>query len=83
MHAPRDKRKPSAEINIHREECRNLVAKHPFLHPYHKVILMRLADYVNRHTGYAFVGEETLATDCNTTSRSVRRALKSRKTLAS
>jgi hypothetical protein len=77
MHAPRDKRKSSAEINIYRDACRDLVAGHMALHPCHKVILMRLVDYVNRHTWDAFVGAETLAADCTTTVRSVRRALKS------
>ena len=35
---------------------------------------MRMTDYVNRYCYEAFVGEETLAKDCNVTPRSIRRA---------
>jgi hypothetical protein len=45
------------------------------------VILLRLVDYVNRHTWDAFVGAATLADDCCTTPRSVLRALKSAKSI--
>jgi hypothetical protein len=79
MHAPKEKRK--IEINIYRERCRNFVASHPKLHPNHKVIIMRMADYINRHTLDVFVGETTLAADCNTTPRSVERAKKSARAL--
>ena len=75
MHERKPKRKALTGINIYREACRNAVACHPELHVSHKVILMRLTDYVNQHTGDAFVGEVTLARDCNVTERSVRRAL--------
>ena len=36
---------------------------------------MRLTHYINRHTWDAFVSEETLAKDCRTNPRTVRRAL--------
>jgi hypothetical protein len=75
MHEPRPKRKISSEINIYREACRNLVASHPRLHPNHKVVLMRLTDYVNRRTWDAYVSEQTLAADCGVTTRTVRRAM--------
>jgi hypothetical protein len=75
MHQPKPKRKISSEINIYREACRNLVASHPKLSPLRRVILMRLTHYINRHTWDAYVSEETLAKDCRTTTRTVRRAL--------
>jgi hypothetical protein len=81
MNEPKSKGKKSSEINIYRERCRNFVASHPKLHPNHKVIIMRMTDYVNRHSYEAFVGEEKLAADCNTTPRSVRRAKNAAKRL--
>jgi hypothetical protein len=81
MHGPNKKRKPSTEINIYREICRNHIASHPTLHPNFKVVLMRLTDYVNRHSWDAFVGEATLAKDCNVTTRSIRRAIAAGKRL--
>jgi hypothetical protein len=81
MHGPNKKRKPSTEINIYREVCRNIVASHPKLHPCHKVIVMRLTDYINRKSRDTFVGETTLAKDCNVSVRAIERALKSAKAL--
>jgi hypothetical protein len=63
-----------SNINPYRERCRKLVAGHPKLHRSHKFILMRMTDYVNRHSYEAFVGEKTLAEDCAVNPRSVRRA---------
>ena len=81
MHEPKPERKLSSEINIYREACRDLVANHPKLSPLRRVILMRLTHYINRHSWDAFVSEETLAKDCRTTTRSVRRALADGKAL--
>jgi hypothetical protein len=81
MHEPKEKRKPSSEIYLYREECRSTINGHPDLHPCYKVILLRLVEYVNRRTREAFVGGERLAADCNTTTRSVRRALRAGKAL--
>jgi hypothetical protein len=73
MHEPNKKSKSPDEINIYRERCRKFVAGSR-LHPSHKAIILTMTDYVNRYCYEAFVGEETLAADCNTTPRSVRRA---------
>jgi hypothetical protein len=82
MHEPKPKHKsPSSEINIYREACRDLVANHPKLSPLRRVVLMRLTHYINRHTWDAFVSEETLAKDCRTNTRTVRRALADGKAL--
>ena len=64
MHEPVSKSNALTEINRYREACRNLVANHSKLKPNHKVVLMRLTDYVNRHSWDAFVGEEKLADGC-------------------
>jgi hypothetical protein len=81
MHGPNKKRKPSTEINIYREACRDLVAKHPKLSPLRRLILVRLTHYINRHTWDAFVSEETMAKDCRTTTRTIRRAFEDGKAL--
>jgi hypothetical protein len=81
MHEPIKKRKPSTEINIYREVCRNIVASHPKLHPCHKVLIMRLTDYINRKSWDTFVGEATLAKDCHVSVRAVERALRSARDL--
>jgi hypothetical protein len=81
MHEPVSKSNALTEINRYREACRNLVANHSKLKPNHKVVLMRLTDYVNRHSWDAFVGEEKLADGCRVSPRTVRRALKAGKAL--
>jgi hypothetical protein len=48
MHEPVSKSNALTEINRYREACRNLVANHSKLKPNHKVVLMRLTDYVMR-----------------------------------
>ncbi len=75
MHEPIRKRKPSSEINIYREACRNRIASDPRLQPGHKVVLMRLTEYVNRNTWDTFVSQAKLATDCHLTVRTVERAI--------
>src|SRR5262249_49574909 len=79
MHEPIKKRK--TQVNIYREKCRQFVASHPLLHPSHKFIIMRQTDYINQYTRDTFVGAETLAKDCNTTTRSVERAQRSARDL--
>ena len=82
MHEPIKKIKSiSSEINIYREACRHLVAKHPKLSPLRRVILMGLTHYINRYTWDAFVSEETIAKDCRANIRTVRRAFEEGKAL--
>jgi hypothetical protein len=81
MHEPIKKLKPSTEINIYREACRDLVAKHPKLSAARRVILMRMTHYINRHTWDVFVSEERLAKDCGAHVRTARRALEDGRTL--
>jgi hypothetical protein len=74
--AQRQSSTKSNRINPFRERCRSFIASHPKLHPSHKVILMRMTDYVNRDCYEAFVGEKTLAQDCGVDRRSIQRAKK-------
>ena len=81
MHGPKQKRKsPSSEINIYRDACRDLIARHPFKGG-RRAVLMRLVDYVNRYSWDAFVSEETLARDCHVNVRTARRALEDARAL--
>jgi hypothetical protein len=63
------------EINQYRHWCRLKVAGCIELSPAHKVVLMTLADYVNRDSFLAWTDFDTLAENCDMDRRTVIRAI--------
>ena len=63
------------DINKYRDLCRKLINECTDLTPAHKLVLLKLADYVNSKDYTAWPSFTTLAADCGASLRTVVRAI--------